>query len=117
MPLVDFLTFSAGYVPAADVAAQRRCYDYLKETIALLKGRVGSPAEQENDKSQLSLLKDLAAVTDVASGSRRYKRSVTFWKYWDKNKDRVIRIHENTTDNEDVLTQIGLLEDGRYYNE
>lgn len=83
----------------------------------MLKERVGTPKEQENDKSQLSLLKDLASVTDVASGSRRYKRAHTFWTYWDKSKDRIIRIHESTSDNEEILTQIGILEDGRYYNE
>lgn len=104
-------------MPVADVEAQKRCYAYLKETIALLKSRAGTADERENDSSQYSLLKDIAAVTDVASGSRRCKRAMTFWSYWDKNKERIIRLHEDTTDSEEILTQIGILEEGRYYND
>lgn len=111
MPLYDFLRYSAGFMPASDVEAQKRCFSYLEQAIANLE----SAKDSGDAQNELKIMKSLHSLIEVASGSARYDRANTFWKYWDKNKNAVMSIVEGTDDNIALENKIGELEDGRYY--
>lgn len=111
MPLYDYLSYSAGFMPAGDVAAQNRCYKYLESTIAQLE----KSQDSEDEQNLLKIFKSLQSMVETAAGSARYARAKTFWTYWDRNKKSIISVVEDTDDDIAIENKIGELEEGRYY--
>lgn len=113
MPLMDYATYLAGYMPRHDVTAQIRCFTYLQDVIKKLQDR--GAAGDKFAKNEAAVFTDIKNMIDVASGSMRLDRATTFWKYWDKNKEAIISQGESTKDNYKIQDKIGELEEGRYF--
>ncbi|GMM50088.1 hypothetical protein DASB73_010460 [Starmerella bacillaris] len=114
MPLYDYVSYSAGFMPKKDAEAQRRCYAYLRKTILELDKAVKENPNEKNLKNIRSLFENIRSMIDTASGSQRVDRAHTFWKYWDKNKRMIISTYEGTNDDYTIQDKMAELEEGRY---
>lgn len=114
MPLLDYLGFSAGFVPREDASAQKRCYEYLQGTIAQLDEQISRNEVSYRSANIRSMLETIRSVTEVAAGSVRLHRANTFWRYWDRNKVQIIRTREGTDDDYEIQDKVSELEEGRY---
>lgn len=114
MPLVDYVTYSAGFMPKKDAEAQRRCYAYLKKAILELDKAAKRYPEEQNIRNLRGVFENIRSMVGVASGSQRVDRANTFWNYWDKNKHMIISTMEETSDNYKIQEKMSELEEGRY---
>lgn len=110
MPLAEYVAYQAGYVPPADVEAQKRCYDYLGRAISIVNGQVANG--DESKKTELQQLNSFREMVKASAGSYGWRKAATFWRYWDMNKNMVIQV---VTHGKDPLSQIEGLEEGRFY--
>lgn len=117
MPLLDYLGYSAGFVPREDAAAQQRCYNYLKETIAQMEAQISRNEASHNLANQKSVFEGARSVIEVAAGSVRLHRANNFWHYWDRNKTQIIKVREGTDDEYEIQDKVSELEEGRYVQE
>lgn len=114
MPLVDYVTYSAGFMPKKDAEAQKRCYEYLRKTILELDKAVKEYPKEKNIANLRSMFENIRSMVSIASGSQRIDRANTFWSYWDKNKRAIIATKEETNDEYRIQEKMGELEEGRY---
>lgn len=113
MPLWDYVQSSAGFVPYADAEAQKRCSDYIINTVQQLQDEDSLNPSQDL-KNLITMYTSIAELASNDAGSRTSFRANSFWRLWDRNKDRLIQIKEHTTDDIDVQNVLEKLEDGRY---
>lgn len=113
MPLVDYVTYKAGFLPRHDAAAQQRCYQYLLECIDQLKV-VNASRPSQDLENLISIYTNIKNLTEVSEGSQRKDKGHSFWRNWDRNKVQIISLKEDTDDDYAIQDTMARLEEGRY---
>jgi hypothetical protein len=121
----------AGIVPPADVAAQKRCYDYLKQATTEMQNKIelmaptpepepGVPGGDDPASlmsNQMKIINDIISLVENSQGRHNYKKARMFWEYWDKVRITAVRAVEedgqdiNNAKMKDILEE---LEYGRH---